>query len=379
MTTAQASIPTIPTTLELVELARRALQRCGVDPHALTAGPDCITASSPLTGETLFDVPASTPPTWRPRSGPRTAAFLTWRTRAGTRARRVVKRLGELLDRAQGRPRRPDHHRGRQDPLRGPGRGPGDDRHLRLRRRPVAPARRPHHALRAAGTPADGDLAPARRRRRHLARSTSRPPCGRGTRPSPSSAATPWCGSRRRRQPWSPSRQVRSARRAPPAMSARPTTSTCSWSPTPPARQALVDSPRVAAGQRHRVRADGRADRPARRRALRPPHARARRQQRRGRRAVRRPRPGRTRHRLRRRRHRRAALHHDAPRHRARVRSPTSCVDRLASRVRADCRSATRFDERTLVGPLIDERPSPRCSPRSTQAAADGGDRGRGR
>ena len=29
MTTTQASIPTIPTTLELVELARRALQRCG--------------------------------------------------------------------------------------------------------------------------------------------------------------------------------------------------------------------------------------------------------------------------------------------------------------------------------------------------------------
>ena len=41
-------------------------------------------------------------------------------------------------------------------------RGPGDDRHLRLRRRAVAPARRPHDALGAARAPADGDVAPAR-------------------------------------------------------------------------------------------------------------------------------------------------------------------------------------------------------------------------
>jgi len=33
MTTAQAGIPTTPTTEELVDRARAALQRCGVDPH----------------------------------------------------------------------------------------------------------------------------------------------------------------------------------------------------------------------------------------------------------------------------------------------------------------------------------------------------------
>ena len=69
--------------------------------------------------------------------------------------------------RAQGRPRHPDQPRGRQDHLRGARRGAGDDRHLRLRGRPVPPALRPHDALRAPGPPADGDLAPARRRRRH--------------------------------------------------------------------------------------------------------------------------------------------------------------------------------------------------------------------
>ena len=37
MTTAQAGIPTTPTTEELVDRARAALQRCGVDPHTLKA------------------------------------------------------------------------------------------------------------------------------------------------------------------------------------------------------------------------------------------------------------------------------------------------------------------------------------------------------
>ena len=88
--------------------------------------------------------------------------------RTGTRARRVGQAPRRTSHRAQGRSCRPHQHRSRQDPLRGPGRGPGDDRHLRLRRRPVPPARRPHHALRTARTPAHGDVAPARRRRRHL-------------------------------------------------------------------------------------------------------------------------------------------------------------------------------------------------------------------
>ncbi len=52
--------------------------------------------------------------------------------------------------RPQGRPGPADHPRDRQDPHRGRGRGPGDDRHVRLRRRPVAPALRPDDRQRAA-------------------------------------------------------------------------------------------------------------------------------------------------------------------------------------------------------------------------------------
>ena len=57
----------------------------------------------------------------------------------------------------------PGVDRNRQDRLRGAGRSAGDDRHLRLRDRPVAPALWPDHRLGAARPPDDGNLASARR------------------------------------------------------------------------------------------------------------------------------------------------------------------------------------------------------------------------
>ena len=63
MSTLSAGTPTVATTEELAELARTALRRCGADLDTLPGmpGTDRITASSPLTGETLFKVSASTP------------------------------------------------------------------------------------------------------------------------------------------------------------------------------------------------------------------------------------------------------------------------------------------------------------------------------
>ena len=46
MTTAHAGIPTTPSTEELVYRARAALQRCGVNPHNLTADAESITAGT---------------------------------------------------------------------------------------------------------------------------------------------------------------------------------------------------------------------------------------------------------------------------------------------------------------------------------------------
>ena len=97
MTTAQAGIPTTPTTEELVDRARAALQRCGVDPHTLKADAESITASSPLTGEALFDVPASRPADVEAAIQAAHTAYLTWRSVPAPVRGGLVKRLGELL------------------------------------------------------------------------------------------------------------------------------------------------------------------------------------------------------------------------------------------------------------------------------------------
>ena len=94
----------------------------------------------------------------------------------------AVRLLGEELRRHKTGPRHAGLARERQDPRRGPGRSAGDDRHRRLRRRPVAHALRPHHALRAPAAPHVRAVASARASSASSRRSTSRSPCGRGTR-----------------------------------------------------------------------------------------------------------------------------------------------------------------------------------------------------
>ena len=69
--------------------------------------------------------------------------------------------------RRQARPRQTRHAGDGQDHRRSRRRGAGDDRHLRLRGRPLAPALRAHHRQRTAGAPADRAMASARPRRHH--------------------------------------------------------------------------------------------------------------------------------------------------------------------------------------------------------------------
>ena len=152
------------TSADLLALVDRALPR---------AMPPCPTgigaaARSPITGDDLLTLGSVDAAGHRGRDRPIARGVPGVAERARARARRPGQAVRPAARGAQGRPRRSGHDRGRQDPLRGARRGPGDDRHLRLRRRPVAPARRPHDALRAPRPPADGDLAPARRGRRHL-------------------------------------------------------------------------------------------------------------------------------------------------------------------------------------------------------------------
>ena len=91
----------------------------------------------------------------RHRPGRTRPSWLAQRPGAAARRARPPARRGAA--RRQGRARPAGHPGGRQDRLRGPRRGAGDDRHLRLRGRPVAPALRPDHRLRAARPPDDGD------------------------------------------------------------------------------------------------------------------------------------------------------------------------------------------------------------------------------
>ena len=216
------------------------------------------------------------------RRGPARAgdAFRAWRQVPAPARGALVKRLGELLDRAQGRPGDAGQPRGREDHLRGARRDPGDDRHLRLRGRAVPPALRPDDAVRAPRPPADGDLAPARCGRRdhrlqlprrglvleHRRRPGLRRPRGlealrahpahvAGLRRGPPAGDSPTSGRRPSALPGAPRRR----RRRPGA--GRP--------------------PRRRAAQRHRLDPDGPRRRTARRGAVRPHPARARRQQRR--------------------------------------------------------------------------------------------------
>ena len=245
----------------------------------------------------------------------------------------VVRRFGELLREHLDDLGDAGHRRGRQDHLRGTRRGAGDGRHLRLRGRPVAPAVRPHDDLRAARSPADGDLAPARRGRGDLARSTSRSRCGRGTPRSRWSVPTRSSGSRRSRRRCVRSRSIGPAvaglgsqagslgRRLPRWCWAMPRSvsrwSTTQPSPSPPA----TGSTRMGLRGWDARRRTASAARCSSWAATTPPssapsadldltHAR---------------------HRLLRRRHRRPALHHDAPGHRARLASPTRSSTRVAA------------------------------------------------
>ena len=145
-----------------------------------THGPR-VESLNPATGEALASVRTCSPEDYervrgRERRGLRRVARL-----AGAAARRAGARARRPPARAQGAARRAGHARGRQDPQRGPGRGAGDDRHVRLRGRPVAPALRADHRLGARAPPHARAVAPARAWSASSPPSTSPSRCGPGT------------------------------------------------------------------------------------------------------------------------------------------------------------------------------------------------------
>ena len=144
----------------------RLLAGLGVARDRYTGG--TLKARSPIDGSharpPAGDTRRTRPP---PASAARQAAFQLWRDVPAPRRGELVRLLGEELRAAKDALGRLVSIEAGKILPGGPRRGAGDDRHLRLRRRPVAPALRPDHRLGAARPPHDGDLAPAGRRRRH--------------------------------------------------------------------------------------------------------------------------------------------------------------------------------------------------------------------
>ena len=95
-TTATTAAGALPTTADIIGIAKAALARCGAVIE-LPSGGDRITATSPVTGDRLFDVPATRASDVQEAIRATHTAFLAWRLVPAPLRGALVKRLGELV------------------------------------------------------------------------------------------------------------------------------------------------------------------------------------------------------------------------------------------------------------------------------------------
>ena len=122
---------------------------------------------NPSTGEVLARVQASSQADYDIILERAQAAFKVWRTTPAPQARRSHPPVRRRAAQAQGRARFAGRAGDGQDQARRRRRSAGDDRHRRFRRRPVAPAVRPDHAFRAPRPPHVRAVPAARPGRHH--------------------------------------------------------------------------------------------------------------------------------------------------------------------------------------------------------------------
>ena len=255
---------TVPNRADTADL----LRRLGVADAMLATGN--LVARSPINGVEIARLPAASRGDVEQAVSAAQAAFLAWRSVPAPRRGELVRLFGEALRAHKAELGRLVIDRGRQDPPGRPRRSAGDDRHLRFRRRPVAPALRPHHRDRAARPSHDGDVASARRGRHHQRLQFSRRRLGVERRARAGLRRHASCGShrRRRRSPRSRmpgaarSRAIANPRRrrlaSPPSSSARRAvgrgagrrSTGCRSCRAPPARRAWAAPWRRASPQR---------------------------------------------------------------------------------------------------------------------------------
>ena len=143
------------------------LRRLGVTDAAFA--PEGLPARSPITGETHRHAPRWTE---RPRPAPPSAAPCEAFRAMAQGPGAAPRRIRPAARRGTARRTRPiSGCSSPSRPARSSSEGLGEVQEMidicDFRRRPVAPALRPHHRHRAPRPPDDGDLAPARRLRRH--------------------------------------------------------------------------------------------------------------------------------------------------------------------------------------------------------------------
>ena len=153
------------TTVDTRASAAALLERLGVDERLVRDGD--LVVRTPITGEELGRVARTDEAETDAAIARATDGVRGVARRAGAAPRRARPAARRGAAPREGGARRARHARGREDRAGGPRRGAGDDRHLRLRGRALAPALRPLDRLRAPGPPADRDVAPARPGRRH--------------------------------------------------------------------------------------------------------------------------------------------------------------------------------------------------------------------
>ena len=112
-----------------------------------------IAVRSPIDGSLLASFAGATAERRGRRGGRGRGGLSHVADGAGPAARRTGPPHRPAVPPAQGRPGRTAELGGRQDHARGAGRGPGDDRHLRLRRGPEPATLRPDDRQRAAAAP----------------------------------------------------------------------------------------------------------------------------------------------------------------------------------------------------------------------------------
>ena len=122
---------------------------------------DALTARSPLDGATLAGLAVDTPADAARKIDAAHAAFLKWRTVPAPQRGELVRVFGNVLREHKAALGSLVTLEAGKVTVRRPGRSAGNDRHLRFRRWPVAPALRPDDRFRASGSPHDGNVASA--------------------------------------------------------------------------------------------------------------------------------------------------------------------------------------------------------------------------